>query len=764
MFGSSIARALLRPLCVPIFLLYLAACGPAEEPSSVTSNAPASYAGSAACTACHETQFSSWQDSHHALAMQHATPETVLGDFSNAEFRHYDTPSTFYQRNGTFFVRTDGPTGELQEYPVKFTFGVVPLQQYLIEFPGGRLQTLPIAWDSRPPEDGGQRWFHIYADERIDYTDQLHWTRREQNWNYMCAECHSTNLEKNYNSDSDAFATTWSEISVGCEACHGPGSGHVEQANKGDFGSRYGLLMDLDDNGRAVWQMNPDTGIAARSEPRMRPPIQPEACGRCHARRSVAASEYVFDRPLMDTHAPSLLDDGLYFDDGQIRDEVYVYGSFVQSRMYQAGVSCSNCHEPHSARLRTGSEPSDICSTCHLPAHFDAIEHHNHHPESVACVDCHMTSRNFMVIDGRRDHSFRIPRPDLSDTIGSPNACNQCHSDRDAAWASAAIVSWYGEDRPPHFGTALHAGRAGGGNQPLIAAAGNSDFPGIARGTALAALQPPYSQQVAQTIQSALQSADSFVRLGALRALPGLQPDLQVDWAAPLLSDRVRNIRIEAARVISPIRDNLHVRFEAQFGVAEQELKDSIQAIAERPEAQANLANLYIEAGNAELGEAALRVALRLEPGAVGPRVNLADLYRRLGRDEDAEILLREGLETSPDEASYRHALGLLLVRNDNAAEGLEELRAAAELQADNPRFVYVYAVALNSLGRSADAIDYLVGMRDKFPGNFDINWVLATMLRDQGRIDESREVAEALASIYPDIPPLSNLLQILAL
>jgi len=749
-----------RHLYLYIISFFLVACDAANDVPSGAEDAPPAYVGSTACSSCHEPEFNAWTGSHHDLAMQHATASSILGDFSGVEFRHFATTSTFFERDETFYVRTDNEAGELQEFPVKYVFGVTPLQQYLIEFPGGKLQTLPIAWYARPQQQGGQRWFHIYPDDELPHTDVLHWTGREQNWNYMCAECHSTNLVKNYSLENDSFDTTWSEINVGCEGCHGPASVHIAQAGSGKFDSRAGLPTDLDDAGRAVWEMNPDTGIAVRSELRMRPPVQPEACGRCHSRRSVAASEYQFDKPLMDTHLPSLLDDGLYFADGQIREEVYVYGSFLQSRMYQAGVSCSDCHEPHSATLRTGPEPSDICATCHLPTRFDTTEHHKHPSASVDCVDCHMTSRNFMVIDGRRDHSFRLPRPDLSLATGSPNACNQCHSDQDSEWAAEALTTWYGDEQRDHYGFGIHAGRIGAGNQPLLDVIANRDYPGIARGTALSLLRAPFSRQVAEAIQRAVTNADPFVRLGALRAMPGLQRELQVDWAAPLLSDRIRANRVEAARVISPLRTLLHIRFEPSFVAAEVELIDAMQAIAERPEAQTNLGNHYVESGDVVLGEAAFRAAMGLAPEAVGPRVNLADLYRRLDRDVDAEAMLREGLAANPDEAAYYHSLGLLLVRDQRQQDGLAELQKAATLRPESARFGYVYAVALNSLGQSDTAIDYLFGVKDRFPGEFDVHWALTTMLRDQGRIDEARTVAEELAVIYPGVPPLQDLLQ----
>jgi tetratricopeptide (TPR) repeat protein len=762
MSGKSVASAPVRAFFLLLVTCAVAGCGSGDDRHPPVADATPRFAGSVVCGECHQPEFDAWQNSHHALAMQHASAATVLGDFTGTEFSNFGVTSTFFRQGETFFVRTDNAEGELQDFPVKYVFGVEPLQQYLVEFPGGRLQALSIAWDSRPAAEGGQRWFHLYPDEPIRFDDALHWTGRAQNWNYMCAECHSTELIKHYDVASDSFDTTWFEINVGCEGCHGPASRHVAQAEAGDFRSRAGLVVDLDDAGRATWEMNVATGIAERSEVRMRPPVQPEACGRCHARRSITAEHYEYGRPLLDTHLPSLLDDSLYFPDGQIQDEVYVYGSFLQSRMYRTGVSCTDCHDPHTARLRTAGAPSNVCSTCHLPAKFDNAGHHRHAAGSVACVDCHMASRNYMVVDGRRDHSFRIPRPDLTIATGSPNACSQCHEDRDADWAARAITDWYGDDRPGHYGLAIHAGRTGGGNQPLLAAIANSDFPGIARGTALSLLRPPYSRQVAEVIRDASQNGDPFVRLGALLAMPGLQPELQVDWAAPLLSDRLRSLRVAAAHVVSPLRDRLHVRFEAPFEAAERELRDSFLAIAERPEAWINLGNLYLEAGDARQAEAAFRQSLNLAPASVGATVNLADLYRRLDQDDTAESLLRLGLQSNPGEASYRHALGLLLVRQQKHEDGLAELGAASELAPDNARYAYVYAVALNSLGQSDAAIAFLSSARQRFPGDFDVHWALATMLRDQGRLEEATAVATELARVYPGVAPLQNLLQAL--
>jgi len=239
-----------------------------HKTSSDEIQAPPTFVGGKVCAGCHQKEYKLWQGSHHDLAMQVANDNTVLGDFSDANFTYFGVTSTFYKRDGKFKVRTDGPEGKLKDYEIKYAFGVYPLQQYLIEFPGGRLQALSIAWDSRPKGEGGQRWFHLYPKEKITHDDTLHWTGPNQNWNYMCAECHSTNLKKNYDLKSDTYSTTWFEINVSCEACHGPGSRHVAWAEhksdreKLDSDPDKGLIVVLDERKGVKWTIDSETGNA----------------------------------------------------------------------------------------------------------------------------------------------------------------------------------------------------------------------------------------------------------------------------------------------------------------------------------------------------------------------------------------------------------------------------------------------------------------------------------------------------------------------
>ena len=342
MFTSKSVRKM-----APLFGVFLLASIEMPAAADRSDGAADGYVGRSVCAGCHQTQAEQWSGSHHDLAMQPASEQTVSGNFDNVSLNHFGVTSTFFRRDGAFMVRTEGPDGKLHDYEIEYTFGAEPLQQYLIEFPGGRLQALSLAWDDRPEARGGQRWFHLYPAERIAHDDELHWTQPAQNWNSMCAECHSTGLVKNYDPETRTFSTTWSGIDVSCEACHGPGAGHVSWARqpadlkKQDPGK--GLALQLDERRDVHWTITPETGTATRSQPR-NSDREIEMCARCHARRSPISHGYIHGERLLDHYLPRLLDDGMYHADGQIYYEVYVYGSFLQIRIYHAGVTCSDCH------------------------------------------------------------------------------------------------------------------------------------------------------------------------------------------------------------------------------------------------------------------------------------------------------------------------------------------------------------------------------------------------------------------------------------
>ncbi len=669
------------------------------------------YVGREVCARCHRAAAQAWAGSHHDFAMQEATPGIVLGDFDDAEFTYAGVRTRFSRRGDRFIVNTDGPGGKLADFEIEYAFGADPLQQYLIELPGGRLQALSIAWDTRPREAGGQRWFHLYPGERITHEDELHWTKRSQNWNHMCAECHSTAFQKNYDPGTRVYASRWKEIDVSCEACHGPGSWHVAWAGKqagweGIEGK--GLVVALNEREKAGWVIDAATGNARPSMPR-ESQAEIEMCARCHARRSQMFEDDPGDRALADSHLPTLLREGIYHADGQIDGEVYEYGSFLQSRMYHAGVTCSDCHDPHSLQLRASGD--GVCSQCHAQGKYGATTHHFHRADSpgASCVGCHMAAKTYMVVDERHDHGFRVPRPDLSAELGTPNACAACHAAQTSVWAAEKVSGWLGRDARSFqsYGSELYAARTrtADAEAPLLALLRDRAQPAIARATTASALSEWLSPASLDAVTDALRDPSPLVRMGALEAVESLPPAERWQRTRSLLGDPVRVVRALTASVLAEVpAENLSVDERRAFERATDEYIASQRLNADQPESQVNMGNFLAARGDRNAAEAAYRLALKIDPQWVPAYVNLADLLRASGRDPEGENVLRAGLRRAPNAAALHHSLGLLLVRQKKPEAALESLRRAAELAPDDARVAYVYAVALDSAGKRREA------------------------------------------------------------
>jgi predicted CXXCH cytochrome family protein len=727
----------------------------------------AQFVGGQACAGCHEAQFKDWLPSDHAKAMQPATAATVLGDFNDATLTHHGVTTTFSRRGDQFMVRTDGPGGTMQDFPIAYTFGVAPLQQYLIAFPGGRLQALGIAWDSRPAAAGGQRWYHLYPDATPPPGNRLHWTGRDQTWNHMCAGCHSTGLVKNHDAATDNYTTSWTDVNVSCEACHGPGSTHVAWARTPSRDPREaghkGLSVWLKPAETAAWEMNPTTGMARRTGP-MPSEAELNACVGCHARRRQIATDPSPAISFLDRFLPALLTPDLYHADGQIDGEVFEWGSFVQSPMHRAGVTCTNCHEPHGAKLR--AEGNAVCAQCHLPARFDTAAHHRHADGPGAqCTACHMPTKVYMGVDVRHDHGFRVPRPDLSVAIGTPNACTQCHADRDPAWAARSVAGWYpnGRQSRPHFATALHAGRtdAADARRRLENLILDTTQPPIARATALPMLQRFASASSLQAQRVGLSDPDPLVRMAAIRALPANPSPSLLEMAHPLLTDPVRAVRIEAARFLADAnRRGMNPEQNAALESAISELIAAELVDADRPETHLNLGLLATRRGQLAAAEAQYRTALQLDPLFVPAMVNLADVLRQKGNEPDSTALLRQAIATEPDNADAAHGLALALIRHRNYAEALDLLRRSVELAPGNARYAYVYAIALHSRGDVDGAIVLLRRTHDSHPADRDVLSALVTWSLTRGDAAGALSYARALAAVSPDDRGLFDLIR----
>lgn len=741
-----------------------------QRASTARPLAAAEFVGSGACADCHADEYQHWAASQHAVAMQLAKEATVLGDFADTEFTHQGVTSRFFRRQGAFFVRTDGPDGTLADFQVVHTFGIYPLQQYLVELPGGHVQALPIAWDARPAEAGGQRWFHVYPDETIDHEDELHWTGRQQNWNYMCADCHSTHVKKNYDAASDSYSTSWSEISVGCEACHGPGSNHVQlaraAADTGAATPQLGLTVDLSERRTATWAIDPDSGLATRSHPR-ESDAELDVCAQCHARRGQFSDGYLPGDPFEDHYRPALLEDPLYYPDGQQRDEVYKWGSFLSSRMYAKGVTCSDCHDPHSQQLR--AEGNAVCAQCHLASKFDTPAHHFHERGTPggACKSCHMKTETYMVIDPRHDHSFRIPRPDLTTAFGVPNACTQCHG-RDGEFfadiAAQEISKRYEQPKPGYqnFVDAFEPADRGDPSAayPLLQVAADPNQSAIARASAFARLARQPSREAMVVATSALEDSSALIRRSALEVIERLPPPSR-KAALPLLSDPVRSVRMQAARTLAPLADDaIGAGNLAAFEKAASEYVAAEAFNADRPEARTNLAGFLAMRNKFEQSEAQYRAALELEPAYVPAWTNLADLKRMQGQESEAEKTLREALAIAPENAALHHSLGLSLVRQRRNEEAMPELERAVELAPQDTRFAYVLAVGQYSVGRKNEAIETLERALLITPADGAILSALASYHSDAGNRATALRYAQEILELYPNDPNAAELVR----
>ncbi len=655
--------------------------------------------------------------------MEVPSTKSMLGDFSGATAQHFGKEARFFRRDGDWFVRTEDQAGNPKDFRVAYSFGFYPLQQYLVQFSKGRFQVLPWCWDSRPKSMGGQRWFHIYPKQEIPAGDELHWTGINQNWNFMCAECHSTALRKNFDENTDSYDTSFAEIDVSCESCHGPGSTHATEANAGEKLSPYKATQ--------------------------------ESCMRCHTRRTVIREEPEHGQAFGDTHELALLTDPLYFADGQIRDEVYVFGSFLQTPMHAQGVKCKDCHDPHSLKLhRSGN---NLCTTCHVKEIYDDVAHHFHEAgqRGSQCVDCHMRTRTYMVVDVRRDHSFRVPRPDLTVSIGTPNACDDCHEDKGARWAAAEIRKRFPKGRwtSPHFGEAFAAARRGdadAGNK-LASVINNDAQAPIVRATAIRELEPFLEQEHIPLVQKATTDKDPLVRAAALVTLRELPERIRLPLAVPALWDKVRSVRIQAALSLVDLGSSrLPKKAYDRYRRAQDEVLESFRINADRPRTQVARGLYYVRQGRFSEAEAAYRKAIEQDPRLVIAYVNLADLYRDRGREDELRKLLDEALQANPGHATLIYVKALALARAKKYDEALILFQEAESKDPASAVHSHAYATALFSLGKKKEAVAVLGKALARHPKHRQLLQDLISIQRDRGFLRSALHHAKALLALVP--------------
>ena len=686
------------------------------------------YVGAETCKGCHTEAFNDWKHSHHDLAMMPASDESVLGNFDDSEFIHKGVHSKFYKKNNEFFVNTESEDGSLKEYKVAYTFGVEPLQQYLIEFPDGKYQAMDIAWDT---EEG--KWFHLHPDLTIAPNEWLHWSAGALNWNSMCADCHSTNLEKNFNSTEETYHTSWSIINVSCEACHGQAKTHVELAQSGNYDSKNSGLL----------QTSEISSIEQVSQ-----------CAPCHARRSSISTAGVKTGDFLDHYIPELIRTGSYHPDGQILDEVYVYGSFLQSKMYHKGVKCTDCHNPHSLSLKMVG--NDLCVQCHEPEKFDVEMHHFHKKDSEGsqCVNCHMPGKFYMVNDFRHDHSFRIPRPDQTVKYGVPNSCNQCHAEKSADWASGAIDQWYGKDRKTHFSNALTAANADeeGAEKLIIDLINDTSQAVMGRASGIPFLLRYNSSEAISTLLNCFKSEHSLIRFAAINGITEFPEEERILLATPLLKDPVRAVRMTAAYALSnvnPQRLSNDVYSLVVAGMAEYQTY--LRGNQDMRAGQFSLGVYHERQGNLPAAETAYLKTLEQDSLFNMARMNLAVMYNKSGENKKAMDALEMVIKLEPEYGESYYSMGLLLAEEGELEKAEKYMHLAAEKIESNPRVFYNLGLILQTREKRVEAEKYYKKGLKIDPNSDYLHHALAVLYLQNQSLEKARKHVLILNQMFPE-------------
>jgi len=718
-------------------------------------DAPPAFVGSENCQTCHESEYAAWQDSHHGWALRAATPENVLGRFDGETLQFGSASARFFRKDERFLVETGGPNGAPATYEILFTVGVMPLQQYLVEFDSGRLQVLDIAWDTE-----AQRWFHLYPDDIPEAGNALHWTGPYKNWQARCAVCHQTGFVKNYNPRTSSYATYWAETTIGCEACHGPAGDHLEQMQAtAEQTEPYAAYDPADD------------GLVSFASGLRKTDSVIETCAACHSFRSALDGDSAPPGASFSDHYNlALLREGLYFADGQVDAEVYVHGSFLQSRMFAAGVVCTDCHNPHSGQLV--AEGNAVCTQCHNPrgneafptapvGDFDSALHHFHAPGSdgAQCVACHMPARTYMVVDPRRDHSFRIPNPVLAEAIGAPDACTSCHEDKTQAWAAEALAAWYPDGRwtEPHFGTTIFAGRTRNDietTDALLVLAADMAEPAIVRATAIELLGERFDERIGGELIGYLQDESPLVRVAAVNALRYAPPPVRAEFVAPAMADPVRDVRLAAVRATIDIPlDGLTPEDLATIESARNDLWTSLAGQADFPETHMLIGGLALTLRNFAAATAAFAEATRMDPQLIDVWLMQARIAIALNDREAAEGLLTAAIDVNPDSALLLQSRGNLRADRGDYGAAVTDLEHAVKLTPNDVSLRFDLALAHSANGDDAKALQQLSNAALLGADGPEFLEFLAVTQVRAGRIAEARSTAATLVRRFPDYP-----------
>ncbi|BDC99492.1 hypothetical protein PEPS_17730 [Persicobacter psychrovividus] len=727
---------------------------PSEMAVATIQSQKADFVGTAKCQSCHEGEYNDWKDSDHDWAMQIAMDTTVLGDFNDKTVTLNGIKSHFFKKGNKYFINTEGKDGQYQDFEVKYTFGYYPLQNYMTENEDGRIQVHRVTWDSK-----NKKWFNQHDDLDLHHGEWLNWTGAAGTWNTMCADCHSTNLQKNYDPETDTFHTTFDEINVACEACHGAGSQHVEWVESEDFSE------EKNEEVKSFMKMTSylDNKQLVRE------------CAPCHSRRMNIDLDNHLDGEYMDHYVPEILRDGMYHGDGAIQDEVYVYGSFIQSKMYEHGVKCTDCHDPHTSRLK-GAKSKDkskwkfdnkVCTNCHLKGHdaeeFDTPKHTFHEAGTKAseCISCHFVGETYMGNDFRPDHSFRVPRPDQSVKYGTKNACNECHDDKSAKWAADAVEKWYGKERQHDYTDKLLMARNRNPEdvKEIAKFVRNLKQPAIARATGIYYLSEIQSVETLTPILNALKDPEPLVRYRAVEAIAAWDWQDRVSYLSPMLKDSVKSVRVAAIRsIVTPDESAIPSLYRTAYGKVMKEYLHSLEINADFRNGNFSYGQYYERMGDDVKAEKYYLRTIEMDTIFNAARIQLANLYNRKGDNAAATEVLKKVIEIEPAYGGAYYSLGLIKAEEKDYAAAAKYLGFGVKKGNDHPRAYYNWALAAQQSGDRRLAAKVFSDGINRYANSLDLRNAYAIMLIQDKQFAEALIQIDAMLQLAPENPQLQNM------
>ncbi len=734
-------RPMILVIVTMIFFVFsgtilLQRCKPKDKEISSLQAGKNEFVGDQSCKSCHAKQYDDWLRSDHFMAMQPPNDSTVKGNFNNVSFTADGVTSRFFKKDEKFFINTQGDDGHNYDYEVKYTFGFTPLQQYLVEFPGGKMQVPRVSWDTKQ-----KKWFHQYAGQKINSHDWFHWTGNSQNWNTMCASCHSTNLQKNYSIDSDSYHTTYSVINVSCESCHGAGKLHVDFVNSDDY-----------KNGKKI------PGFYLNKNSEQLPQVN--TCAPCHARKTDISATLTQSKEIMDNYIPEIPSNEHFHADGQVNDEDYIYTSFLESKMFHRGVKCSNCHNPHSGKILFAS--NQLCLQCHAKKYDDSS--HTFHPVGIAaseCKSCHMPGKIYMGVDLRHDHSFRVPRPDLSVKYGTPNACNSCHNKKTSQWATDAIVKWYGPERKYHFADDLIPGSKIDENSEahLVKLLGDTTVPNIVKATAAYYLGSIPTQNSFSGLLQLLSNGDAQIRYRALRSLSNFPVGNLRENVGPLLSDKVRAVRIAAADLYITIPEKaIPSQYSQAFAAARNELQNYLIYQADFSVGNVMIADHYLRVNDFSNAERFYVRALKKDSLMNYARLNLSTAYNAQAKNDKALEVLETAAEIDPTNDRIYYNMALLYNEMNDKKNAERSFAKAVALKTTNPRVYYNYGLLLNEIKKFKEAETVLQKGISIDPSSVEMYYALCFVYIQSNETIKAKEAAIKLKQLDPGNPNYQQL------